>query len=193
MSSTEVTAVTAVSLRVGQIRLDDIAPQIGRAPCAEVVVVDPGGEIQRVLVTFTGKWSGGWHRALECSRCHSPARVLHVEAGSGLCQRCCSRLTFSQRYRNSGSWTRADELLDKLARSLLKSPAKALNIRDRRLAHRVTRRALDQVAHVVDRARELVRAADTLLAARPDIREAARHNRDTSQKGQDRNATTTTT
>ena len=77
---------TAVSLRVGQIRLDDIAPQVGDAMSAEVIVVDLGGTVQHVPLTFTTKWSSrGWCRVFQCSRCHAPAQILQVEDNAGLC------------------------------------------------------------------------------------------------------------
>jgi len=175
--------VTAVSLRVGQIRLDDIAPQVGDAMSVEVVVVDLGGIVQHVPLAFTAKWgSRGWCRVFQCSRCHAPAQILQVEDNAGLCCRCCPRLTLSQRYRNNRSWGRADELLDKLTRSLLKAPTKALAIRHRRMAVRVTKSALAQVAHVVERARALANAVDTLLASRPDMFDKASDTRRTAQR-----------
>jgi len=175
--------VTAVSLRVGQIRFDDIAPQIGNATSVEVVVVDLRGTVQHVPLTFTEKWATrGWDRIFRCSRCNAPARVLHVEDNAGLCSRCCPRLTFSQRHRNSRSWGRTDELLDKLTRSLLKASTRALDIRHRRIAVRVTKSALAQVAHVVDRAHVLASAVDTLLALRPEIFDEARDTRPTAQR-----------
>ena len=174
--------VTAVSLRVGQIRLDDIAPQVGDAMSVEVVVVDLGGIVQHVPLAFTAKWgSRGWCRVFQCSRCHAPAQILQVEDNAGLCCRCCPRLTLSQRYRNSRSWGRADELLDKLTRSLLKAPTRALDVRHRRIALRATKSALAQVAYVVDRARVLVKAVDTLLASQPNICEDARQARRAAQ------------
>jgi len=186
--------VTVVSLRVGQIRLDDIAPQIGDSPNVEVVVVDLAGVVQHVQLTFTEKWATrGWHRVLQCSLCQSPARVLHVEGGSGLCHRCCPRLTVSQRYRNNRSWTRADELLDQLIRSLLKGPAKALNIRHRRVALRITKHAIAQVSNVIDRARVLVVSFDTLLASQSDMREMARLLWRPAHEEARRNAPTITT
>jgi hypothetical protein len=146
-------------------------------------VVDLGGIVQHVPLTFTEKWATrGWDRVFQCSRCHAPARVLHVEENAGLCCRCCPRLTPGQRYRNSGSWGRADELLDKLMRSLLKAPMRALDIRHRRIALRATKSALAQVAQVVDRARVLTRAVDNLLASRPDVIDKARDARRTAQR-----------
>jgi len=166
----------AVSLRVAEIRLEDIVPQVGSAGHIEVVVVDASGAVQHVILTFTKKWAAtGWQRAFECSRCTGPARLLHVVEGMGLCRRCNPLLTKHQRYKNSGSWTNSEKILDVLTRSVLKTLTRPNRGKHRRLAARLVRNTLAGADAVLTQAHALVGAADTVIGSMMALDERTSH------------------
>ena len=153
----------AISFRPAEIRLSDIAPQIGEANRVDVAVVDEQGEVQHVLLSFTQKWAARcWQRVFQCQRCCGPARLLRLVNGVARCRRCHPVLSAQQRHKNSKAWANEDGYVDALTRSLLHSPTKSNHRTQRQLAERLKRNALSRAARVIDDGERLIRAADVL-------------------------------
>jgi len=149
----------AVSFRPGQIRLSDVARQVGDARKFTVRVLDATGIEREVHVELTTKWCGAWRWELQCHRCHGPARVLHIAPDAALCGRCSPLLTAYQRHKRAGSWPTEGAIAEKLIRTSLA----ASTPRARKLIQHLKRNTLTRVTHLIERAAVAVRAADELL------------------------------
>jgi hypothetical protein len=130
-----VTIEVIISPRIGELRLDDVAPSVrsrlGVADELLVTVRSTTGAILVARVGLTTKTAGlRQHLELACLRCGRPARVLRVGPDDRLaCQRCCPRLTARQRERTTAYWCRFDgERTDRLVRLALRKGAPRLGL-----------------------------------------------------------------
>jgi hypothetical protein len=97
----------ARSIRVGEIRLEDIQAQI-EPPAGdlfEVLALDARSVPVIVPLTFTEKWNARcWTPQLACPRCGLPSRRLRDQGAGFCCARCGPRLTVEQRLKRTRFW-----------------------------------------------------------------------------------------
>src|SRR5262249_33948267 len=97
----------ARSIRVGEIRLEDMQAQI-EAPAGEVfevLALDVRGVPVVVQLTFAEKWCARfWQLQLACPRCGLPSRRLRDQGTGFCCARCEPRLTPEQRLKRTRFW-----------------------------------------------------------------------------------------
>jgi hypothetical protein len=148
----------AASLRVGEIRLEDIVHQVGEARQFVVHVLDRAGVALQIHLRITEKWGGSWQRQLQCPQCNRPARVLAVHEGSAVCGRCAPRRTAHHRHKNSRAWRHEGALADEVARAALRGTSS--RSRMRRLIGQLKERSLGGAEHARDDAMRLALAID---------------------------------
>lgn len=97
-----------LSIRVGEIRLEDIQQQT--RPIAgevfQVLALRGDGIPVVVRLRFVEKWGArSWHLQLGCPRCGLPCRRLRDRGGAFCCARCGPRQTQHQQMKNTRYWT----------------------------------------------------------------------------------------
>jgi len=152
----------ATCVRVGEIRYEDVAQQVGGADLVTVRVLDHAGIERQVQLHFIEKWGGGgsWQRQLQCPRCSRPARVLAVHGGQAACGRCSPRRTAHHRHKNSRAWREEGSLADELARTVLRGNSSAGRSSMKRLADRLREGSTARSALVHEQAMRLIRTID---------------------------------
>jgi len=151
------------SLRQGEIRIEDVLSQVGDLDTVEVLVLDRAGNTQHITVSLTDKWaSTHWQKCLQCGRCHSPARVLLVDNGIGLCRRCHPHASAHHLHKNSTLWTGEGAIFDALLRSIMKPQTEPRRRRQRKLTSSLKRNTLTNAVRTLDKAMQTIGAADTL-------------------------------
>lgn len=154
----------AISPRLGEIRLAEVASQVGDVEEFEVLVLDEMGCAQRLMVRLTAKWAAtSWQKALQCHVCSSPARVLRVLGGAALCGRCLPRPTEHHRHKNNTAWSTEGALADQIIRGALDtSLSRPTRSRQKRLARQLKRNTLSRASALMGQAEALLRAVDNL-------------------------------
>lgn len=172
----------ARSVRVGELRLDDLIHLVGDSPSLTVLAINEQAAPLVVDVAMTKKWGGnGWTSAFACPLCGLPARVLSIRTkqvtqsttfvsssshiprnnhSNGVaCGRCQRRPTLQARNKNRSDWAEA-RLADTLVRGLLGNraitPATAT-------ARTLRRRSLARASACIDLAAAAIRTADKAL------------------------------
>ena len=101
--------VAGLSIRVGEIRLEDVQRQtrLVAGEYFEVVALRANGTPLAVRLCLTEKWGArSWHVQLGCPRCGLPCRRLRDRGGNFCCARCEPSATRHQQLKNCRYWTR---------------------------------------------------------------------------------------
>jgi len=154
----------AVSVRVGELRLEDLGAIVVDADVITVLALSSAGVPVFVEVTFTGKWGGaGWQHAFECPLCGLAARVLAIDDHVAACGRCRRRRTVQSRQKNVRAW-REGELADELTRFLLGRRIDVAQMR--RTARKLRSRTVVRGQAALARAEAALAAANRALSDR---------------------------
>src|SRR5690349_13237576 len=122
------TTFEAVSVRIGEVRLEDLLPQTDETETLTVLALDAHGVPVVLPLRFTSKWGGSWQRALACPRCAGAARVLSITENVAACGKCWPRRTRQQQNKNSAEWGAEGKVADRLLRIVLAAPLSATPI-----------------------------------------------------------------
>lgn len=116
-----VTMGAALSFRVGEIRIQDLQPQIDlQSEDVEVLALTSEGVPVQVYLRLADKWAGtAWQRQLGCPDCHLPCRVLRFREGRFSCARCAPRATPHHRFKNTDHWQQGGRTTDAIIRQLI--------------------------------------------------------------------------
>lgn len=154
---------SAISPRVGEVRLADIASQARDKDEVDVLVLDRAGAQHHVIVNYTTKWGAtSWRKELQCHCCLGPARVLQLVNGLCLCRKCAPLPTPHHIHKNAAAWANEDGIADAIIRLTLKQPTNARRHRKRRLVARLTENTLANASNVLANAQALIVAIDNL-------------------------------
>lgn len=151
---------TAVSFRPLQLRLKDVASQIGDAREFIVHVLDRAGTRHTVRIELIEKWGGSWRWELRCQKCQGPARVLHLQGDFMACNRCSHYLTPHQRHKRASTWSSEGALADRLIKDVLAGGSSKATLR--RIAGQLERNATTESNEVLALARRFIDAASQL-------------------------------
>lgn len=100
----------ARSIRVGEIRLEDIQAQTepARGRVLEVLALSAHRIPVTIPLGFAEKWGArSWQLQLACPRCASPCRRLRDSGDGFCCTRCHPCLSQQQRLKNTKFWSTA--------------------------------------------------------------------------------------
>jgi hypothetical protein len=129
----------AVSVRPGELRLGDLAPEIQAGDMVTVQCLTGDGVPVRIMLNVTEKWAArAWIPALQCPCCSAPAWVLAIQLDAVACGRCIRRTPLQARRKNRARW-RIDGLADHLALKLRTQSGDSRQLR--RCAAKLARRA----------------------------------------------------
>lgn len=155
---------TAISYRVGQVRLDEVLPQAGKSDEVNVQVLDAGGRSNLVTVKYARKWgSTSWRCELQCQGCYGPARVLQLLNGLCLCRKCLPQPTAHHVHKNATAWASEDGIADAIVRLMMKPSTIARHCKRQRLATQLKHNILANTSNVLADAQSLITAADKYL------------------------------
>jgi hypothetical protein len=155
----------ARSIRIGELRYEDLAPQVGGARNFEVLGLDARGVPLVLAVSMTEKFCRtGWHSRLACGCCGLPAGVLTISGKIAACRRCIAMQTLHHRRKNTKEWSTGGKVLDALLRAAARSGSE-------RSAHRLARELRKvgraSVSATLAEAEVAMRGADELTLRRP--------------------------
>lgn len=155
---------SAISSRVGQVRLDEVLLQVGNGDEVNVQVLDAAGRSSFVAVKYTRKWGGSsWRRELQCQSCLGPARVLQLLNGLCVCRKCHALPTAHHIHKNSSAWASEDGIADAIVRLMMKPSTKARCCKRQRLAVQLRNNVLVRASNVITDAQSLIAAVDNLF------------------------------
>ena len=102
------TLEAAISIRVGEIRLEDVRQQTRPAAgdVFEILALRSDGIAVVICLYFVEKWGArSWQLQLGCPRCGLPCRRLRDRGDTFCCARCGPRQTQQQQMKNTRYWT----------------------------------------------------------------------------------------